>query len=154
MDRSTELHEAAHASAAIWFGGRPVHCVRVDYPDVRVAGRVTSTLERDLGPEDVAIHLIGWMAGGDHPNWPPPWPIAEDELEDIRWLIRILDLNEEQYEGCIALAEKLLADESFRRLMHLVAGALRVAPVIDRESVEVLTTAAGIPAPPPEGAAA
>jgi hypothetical protein len=75
----TRRHEAAHTAAAIFFGGRPVDCVRVDHPDVGFRGRMLSTLQRELGAEDVVIHLVGWMVDGTHPNWPPSWPVAEDE---------------------------------------------------------------------------
>jgi hypothetical protein len=80
-ERSTSQHESAHAAAAIWFGGRRVDCVRVDHPEVNVAGKMSSTLQRELGPQDLVVHLIGWLASGDHPNWPPTWPVAEDETD-------------------------------------------------------------------------
>jgi hypothetical protein len=40
------------------------------YPEPGIAGRMTSSLERDLGPEDLIISLLGWMADGT-PCSPP-----------------------------------------------------------------------------------
>jgi hypothetical protein len=148
VDATTCQHEAAHAAAAIWFGGRPVKCVRVDHPDVGVAGKVTTEHERDLGPEDLIVNLVGWMADGEHPGtWPPTWPVAENEIESVGALVRFLELDEDGYREIVGLAEKLLANPAFQRLMRLIARALHRSPVHDGESVEILRKAAGIPTP-------
>jgi hypothetical protein len=153
-DASTCRHEAAHAAAAIWLGGRSIRCVRVDWPDVDVPGRMTAERERDLAPEDLIINLVGWMCDGEYPGtWPPTWPVAENTAEDgVGVLVKWLGLDEAGYREIVALAEKLLADPDFQRLQGLIARALHFAPVIDGESVEILRKAAGIPTPPTEGA--
>ena len=146
-DPATCRHEAAHAAAAIWFGGRPVRCVRVDHPSPGVAGKMTTSHERDLGPEDLIVNLVGWMAD-EHPGtWPPIWPVAEDEIECVGALVRFLDLDEDAYREIVGLAEALLANADFRRFMDLIARALAACPVLDGEAVEILRRAAGIPTP-------
>jgi hypothetical protein len=151
-DRATCLHEAAHASAALVLGGRRVERVSVDEADV--AGRVTMPLTREaVGPEDLIISLIGWMADGTHPSWPPAWPVREDELDEVGTLVRALALGREQYESLIQIAKKLLRAPEFRRLMNLVARALAEAPVIDEEGVRILYEA-GTPIPEQEQARA
>jgi hypothetical protein len=87
------------------------------------------------------------MADGDHPHWPPEWPVDEDEADGVGKIVRLLNLDEQQYRELVALAERLLADPDFQRLMYLIARALDAAPVLDRESVEILRIAAGIPNP-------
>jgi hypothetical protein len=151
-NESTRMHEAAHCAAAIWFGGRSIRCVRVDWPDVDVPGETTVERERDLRPEDLIIRLVGWMEDGECPGaWPPPWPVAEDSAEGVGVLVKHLGLDEAGYREIVALAEKLLADPDFQRLQGLIARALHIAPVIDGESVEILRKAAGIPEPQLEG---
>jgi hypothetical protein len=145
---ATCRHEAAHAAAAIWFGGRPVKCVRVDHDVYGELGRVTTEHERDLGPEDLIINLVGWMADGEHPGtWPPTWPVDEDEDESVGALVCYLELDEAGYRELVDQAERLLADPAFQRLQGLIARALHLAPVLDTESVEVLRKAARIPDP-------
>lgn len=150
-DEATRRHEGAHASAAVWFG-RPVRCVRVDEPRVGVAGTVALDWEREYGPTDVIVAVIGWLADGTHPNWPPSWPIDEDELDGVGRLVRLLRLDEKAYLALVGLAEKVLADPDFQRLMNLIGRALADAPVLDTESVEILNRAAGVPTSSTEGA--
>jgi hypothetical protein len=147
-DEAICRHEAAHAAAAIWLGGRSIRCVRVDWPDVGVAGSMTVERERDLRPEDLVIGLIGWMADDEHPGtWPPTWPVAEDERDGVGALVKQLGLDEAGYREIVGLAEKLLADPDFQRLHGLIARALHLASVIDGESVEILRKATGVPEP-------
>jgi hypothetical protein len=153
MADATCRHEAAHAAAAIWLGGRTIRCVRVDEPDLGVPGKMTAERERDLRPEDLIVNLVGWMADGECPGtWPPTWPVAEDTAEGVGVLVKRLGLDEAGYREIVGLAEKLLANPDFQRLMLLVARALHLAPVIDGESVEILRKAAGVPTHPTEGA--
>jgi hypothetical protein len=152
MTDATCRHEAAHAAAAVWLGGRSIHYVRVD-GDVDVPGRMTAERERDLVPEDLIVNLVGWMADGECPGtWPRTWPVAEDSAEGVGVLVKRLGLDEAGYREIVGLAEKLLANPDFQRLMHLIARALSIAPVLDGESVEILRKAAGVPTPPTEGA--
>ena len=152
-EQGTRRHEAAHAAAAVWFGGRRVDCVRVDEPQDRVAGSVNTTLQRELGAVDLVISLVGWMADLDErTNWPPRWPVAEDEADAVGKLVRGLGLNQKAYEALVDLAEELLATPEFQRLVELISRALAVAPVLDAESVQILRRAAGVADPEPEGA--
>jgi hypothetical protein len=149
---ATCRHEAAHAAAAIWLGGRKIRSVRVDEPDVGVPGMVLVETKRDLGPEDLAIALIGWMVDDERlVAWPPPWRLAKRTKSDgVGALVNHLGLDEAEYDEVVGLVEKLLADPDFKRLMGLIARALQIAPVLDTESVEILRRAAGIPDPQPE----
>jgi hypothetical protein len=151
-DASTLRHEAAHAAAAIWFGGRPVKCVRVDHDVYGELGRVTTEHERDVGPQDLIINIVGWMADGEYPGiWPPPWRLAKRmKVDGVGVLVRYLELDEAGYRELVDQAERLLADPAFQRLQGLIARALQIAPVIDGESVEILRKAAGVPDPQPE----
>jgi hypothetical protein len=150
-DQATRLHESAHAAAAVFLGGRRVDCVRVDWPEPNIPGRMTSTLERDLGPEDLVVSLVGWMVDpDDRPNWPPRWPVDADEADAVGKLVRALGLNQEAYGKLIELAEEVVADPHFRRLMGLISRALAAAPVIHTESVAILARAAGFPDPAEE----
>jgi hypothetical protein len=72
-------------------------------------------------------------------------------MEALGKLVRVLDLDEQGYEACIELAEKLLQTPEFQRLMNLITSGLAVAPVMDAESVEILRRAAGFPDPQPVG---
>ena len=145
---STEAHEAAHAAAAIWLGGRSVRCVRVDWPDVGVPGKMSAERKRDLRPEDLIINLVGSMADDDCPGpWPPRWPVDTAEVDGVGAVVQQLGIDEAEYDDLVAAAAKLLADPAFRRLQGLVERALHLAPVIDGESVEILRKAAGIPEP-------
>jgi hypothetical protein len=153
-DGAMRRHEAAHAAAAVWLGGRSSRSVRVDHPDVKVAGQLEAGWTRDIGVEDLVIALIGWLADGEHPGtWPPSWPVAEDEIEGVGLLVNFLGLTEEAYGEVVRLTEGLLANEDFRRLMSLISRALCRCPVIDGESVDSLRRAAGIPDFQREGAA-
>jgi hypothetical protein len=117
-DAATCRHEAAHAAAAIWFGGKKIRCVRVDWPDVGVPGSMTTERERDLIPEDLVTGLIGWMADDECPGtWPPPWRrVAEVETDGVGALVKRLGLDEAGYREIVGLAEKLLANPDFQRL--------------------------------------
>ena len=119
---STRRHESAHAAACLWLGaGRRITCVRVDHPDPNALGRMSSELDREINASDFAINVIGWMADGTHPGeWPPPWPVDEDAADGIGLLVRHLKLNEYQYQRLIQVAEELLADPDFQRLMRLI----------------------------------
>lgn len=152
---STEAHEAAHAAAALMLGGRSIRCVRVDWPDVGVPGKMTCERQRDLRPEDLIVSIVGWMADDECPGtWPPPWRrVAEVETDGVGALVKHLDLDEDGYREIVSLAEQLLADPDFKRLQGLIARALQLAPVLDGESVEILRRAAGIPEPQLRGAA-
>jgi hypothetical protein len=76
VNDSVRIHEAAHCAAALWFGGRPVKRVRVDNPEVDINGKVETSIEREFGPEDLIINLLGWMADPQEREggWPPSWP--------------------------------------------------------------------------------
>ena len=142
-DRATRRHEGAHVSAAVFFG-RPVRCVRVDQPEIGIDGTVDLDWDREFEPTDLITALVGWWADGTHPNWPPSWPIAEDELDSVGKLVRLLGLDEEAYVALVQLAERVLADPNFQRLAGLISRALADAPVLDTESVAILARAAGI----------
>ena len=112
---------------------------------------MTSTLERDLGPEDLVVSLVGWMVDpDDRPNWPPSWPVDVDEADAVGKLVRALSLNQEAYEKLIELAERLVEMAEFKRLMQPLSSALADVPVLDHESVQILSRAAGFREPAEE----
>jgi hypothetical protein len=57
-----------------------------------------STLERELGVEDVVIAIVGWLGDPDLPGeWPPPWRPSEDAPEGLGKLVRRLGMTKSQY---------------------------------------------------------
>jgi hypothetical protein len=95
----------------------------------------------------MVICLIGYLSTGT-PGWPPPYEDARSErLEGLATIIRILDVNESQYERFVELTRKLLADEHFIRLRDAIARALTAVPRLEREDIEALCKATGTPIP-------
>jgi hypothetical protein len=134
-------HEAAHAAACIWFGGRAVQCVRVDHPEPGTNGQVLSELGPDLiQPRDAVVALVGYMTDGSA-DWPPEWPVHKDEVEALGLIVRALKLDEENYRRLIGVAEDLLENMDFRRLMDAIATALGRVPAISGEELEELRLA-------------
>ena len=87
------------------------------------------------------------MACGTHREWPPPWPVDVDAAEGIGLLVRHLKLSERQYKGLVGVAEDLLDDPAFQRLMDLIDRGLARSPILDAESVRLLCEALDVPEP-------
>lgn len=153
-DPATARHEAAHLLALHLLGaGRKVKRVWVDGRDDGIAGKIETELERDIGPQDLVIALVGWMTDGECPRkWPPSWPVDEDEYDAVGRLVRVLKLSEEQYLGLVDVAEDLVAESVFAEKVGFYARGIATAPSMDFESTEILREAAGIPKPEPVGA--
>ena len=70
------------------------------------------------------IALAGYLSD-ETPGWPPPYAKAcEEQLESLGTVIRVLDIDAEQYAQLVELTRKLLANEHFVRLRDSIARAL------------------------------
>ena len=146
---STAVHEASHAAACL-FLERPVEFVYVSpgfgWPGEEV-GRCRAPIPRREGVQarDLGVALVGYMAEDD-PDWPPPYERAMiEDREALATLIRVLDVNPEQYEEVVLVTRNLLADPYFRRLRDVIARALCACPRLESDDLAALAEATGRP---------
>ena len=137
----TARHEASHASACVWFGGRPPEFVSRTtghgWPGEEV-GRCYAPIIDEIGCRDVVVALVG-DSSEDAPDWPPAFDDARKEKrEALATLIRVLHLTEEVYSELVTAARELLDDDDFCRLRDALARALHRVPRLEREDIEAL----------------
>lgn len=151
LSARTRRHEAAHVVALLMLcPERKIDLARVDRPTDNIGGEVNSSWREGgrLGAGDLIASLVGYLADDDcHREWPPSWPVDEDELDAVGKIIRFLGLTQERYEALVEVAEDLVADPSFQAMVDVFARGFAIAPILDAESVEILREAALIPEP-------
>lgn len=151
---SVEVHEAAHAAACVWLQ-RPVEYVQREsghaFPGEEI-GHCRAPVADGVQARDLGVALIGYLAEAA-PGWPPPFEEARHEKrEALATLIRVLGVDEEQYDQFVALTRSLLDEPAFKRLQYALARALAACPRLEAEDIEALCLATGIPVPQPVGA--
>jgi hypothetical protein len=133
----------------VWLG-RPIDHVSVTPGLARPGeevGRCLAPVSRTDGiqPRDLVVSLAGYLAEGEA-GWPPPYAEACGERrEALATVIRVLDLDQDQYETAIDLTRRMLDTPEFRRLQSSIARALRAAPTITGDDVEAPAAALGYP---------
>jgi hypothetical protein len=135
---STGNHEAAHAVGFIAATGRVPLEVRVDRPDLEIAGRCTIDLDN---AELECGHLIGTLMGplaeGEVIHWPPSKDATGDERA-AALLVEHLELSKGQYRTALALADHLLTEHQTRRMHALIAQGLSRVPVLSAAQLREL----------------
>jgi hypothetical protein len=151
-------HEATHAVVALRLGKELEFCRIERQPipgrsDVHEVGE--TQVERDRVPDrdDLIIFLSAGMfegsgiaadvGAGDHGIWPPLWPIlpGEGDRRQVRALVRLLDLDEDDYRATIAETRAMLDDPELKRWIARVATALVRKGHLSGEEVEALRPA-------------
>jgi hypothetical protein len=141
---SLAAHEAAHTVMALQLG-YVVHEVRIDAPEDGTRG--WCDLDRDeraLELGDLLVELAGGLVSPDgsseYEGWPPTWPVlpGRGDQGQVRALIRALSIPEHIYHRMCEMAEELVAEPEFRRLVLRVSAALERVPVLGRHDIEYL----------------
>jgi hypothetical protein len=135
---STGNHESAHVVGFIAATGRVPLEVRVDRPDLNIAGRCTIDLD------DAKLeygHLIGTLMGplaeGKVIRWPPSKDAVGDE-RNAALLVEHLGLGEHEYRAALAFADHLLTEHQTRGMHALIAHALSRVPVLNAAQLREL----------------
>ena len=143
------MHEAAHVAAAVFHRRRVEHVqLTVGFTEVgEELGHARIPIDERIEPSQIVIALVGYATDGTR-DWPPPYAKArEEELESLGTVIRLLDIDDEQYAQLVELTHDLLTNEHFIRLRDSIARALSAVPRLEREDVEALCHVHGFPIP-------
>jgi hypothetical protein len=129
-------HEAGHVAALVMVGRLPRQ-VRVDRPDVDLAGVVHLDLgdvDHQLALDMIVVILLGPMSE-PRAGWPPEWPIdpddPEEEIAKLSTLAAYLDLEEADWWSLVRQANHLLGSPAFLRIRGLIEAALSRIPALD-----------------------
>ena len=151
-------HEAVHACVAAWLG-KKIEFVRVErhpVPDRSdVIERGGCQIDQDRVPD--RADLCAFLAAGLHEGsgiasdvgasefgtWPPRWPVlpGPGDRGQVRAIIRLLNLTEEDYCGAIAETRKLLDEPELQRWIAKVASALTHKGRLSGAEIEALRPA-------------
>jgi hypothetical protein len=152
---TVELHESAHASAAIWMRRQVEYVER--YPGHFLPGETMGHCRAPIGggveASQMVIALAGYLAEG-RADWPPDFERARSErLEGLGRLIEILDLDRDEYGSLVAVTREVLADADFQRLRGAIERALHRVPRLEEQDIQALAAAVSVPYEPGEVAA-
>jgi hypothetical protein len=140
---SVEMHEAAHAVAAILLD-REVSFVEVGWKATargEQLGHCRVPIGDQLPVSQLALCLAGYLGEGA-PDWPPPWPEALDERrEGLGKVLRLLDVDEPSYCAAVEHTEAIIAHPQFKTLQSSIARALAAVPRIEAPEIEALVDA-------------
>lgn len=136
---NTTTHESAHAALAIAAAGMVPEQVRVDNPDLGIAGRCTANW-RDHSPDAnwLTAVLGGPLSEGVVLGWKPAKDAPTDDERIAATLVEHLGLERHEYLDALATAEYLLARDDVRAVVSLIARALARVPVLDERQLREL----------------
>ena len=138
MDDVTANHEGAHVLGLIATTGRVPLEVRVDRPDLGIAGCCTIDLEdAELEYGHLIATLMGPLAEGEVIRWPPSKDATGDE-RNAALLVEYLGLGEHEYRFALAFADHLLTEHQTRGMHALIAHALGRVPVLNAAQLREL----------------
>jgi hypothetical protein len=141
------LHEARHCAMAI-FVGRPVECVtRVSGMALagETAGHTLVPVQDRVELSQIPICLAGYWG---EPGWPPSFEEAQEEkLEALGLVLKLLGINQRQYDRLVAVTEEIIADPNWQALRDAVARALAFSPRLDSEDLARICAAYDVPVP-------
>jgi hypothetical protein len=140
----TATHEGAHTAAIVMLCGHLPLKARADWPDARTFGCVLpdynrSPIMRETAPQWTIVVLVGILAD-DEP--PPQWPLQEraegGDVDRLAKLVKLGQLDEEDWDTLCERARTLMAHPDFRRISALVGSALEVADELDTDDLRYL----------------
>ena len=145
----TARHQAGHAAAAIMLRHRLPRSVTADRPEAGVFGRMVADLSDDGVSDQTAEDFLCMVLAGpstealDRPV--PEWPLDSDSSDGDEHLVATLadfmQLDEAGYERVLERTRRLVSNPDFLRLTHLIARALELKDVLDREDLRWLVPA-------------
>src|SRR5262245_1674880 len=99
----------------------------------------------ETAPDLMLSLLIGPMAAGE-PNWPPSWPLGQEERDSIAHndggalavLAGFLDLDERGWCALVERAERTAESEPFRRIVTIIASTLERIDVLSGDDIRFL----------------
>ena len=149
--RQYELHEAAHAAAAIVLGRR-VESVEMTVGHTErdeQMGAAIVPLPEETPLSQLPIVLVGYWSEAGIRGWPPPFEKARTEdLESLDLILLHLGLDEESYDAVVAYTrDTLLTDSDYLKLRDAIHRALRVVPRLEERDLDALCRATGVPIP-------